>query len=215
MNVQLNLQPCKCTVYAPTFFKIKYDWKITDGAKNFFYALKMARETLTKEESVVARKYFKINSFFAHPEAILLAALFSDDLSVRKWAVECILKDRERRENRGLRQFKVPGESLNLGATSYLNLVNFETVSPDYITEPPITFDFSNEDLINCAKGKDLPIPNIPCHSQNVERAVQRTSEAASKVIGHKKRHGHILQMIESREKITKNATKSCFFAAE
>ena len=76
-----------------------------------------------------------------------------------------------------------------------------------------MTFDFTSEELMDCANGHDLDFPPIPCHSQNIERAVATTSEAAEKVIGQEKRHTLILQMNKSRKEVPKNATKQLYMA--
>ena len=86
-----------------------------------------------------------------------------------------------------------------------------DTAAPgpaELITEPPLTFDFSNADLEKCSMGEDLLFPDIPCHSQNVERAVACTTKVAETVVGYTKRHAHILLLNKSRQKISKNATK-------
>lgn len=207
----LRLSSIIVQYYAPTFFQIKQNWHITQGARNFFFGLNLARSCLTKKELEIAMKIFQINGYFAHPEAILLTALTDEGLSNRSWAVKYILKDRERRKSSDFRTFKL--QKLNFEASSYLELLgkDFENVPADLITEPPLTFDFSNADLEKCSMGEDLLFPDIPCHSQNVERAVACTTKVAETVVGYTKRHAHILLLNKSRQKISKNATKKDF----
>ena len=199
--------------YAPCFFKIKQDYHITQGARNFYFALRLARDCMTGKEFEVAKKVFQFNSFFAHPEAIILSALVDRDLRIRKTAVNYILEDRRRRNDEtsdtSRRLFKKP--SVNFKASSYLELTDFSKVDITYITEPPLTFDIPQEDLHNCYQGINLKLPDIPCHSQNVERAVAATTEAAENAIGQAKRHAHILQTTKSRQSLPTNATKKQF----
>ena len=44
-------------------------------------------------------KYFQISPYFAHCEAIFLALLTDDELTLRLWAAEKILKIRQENEN--------------------------------------------------------------------------------------------------------------------
>ena len=71
---------------------------------------------------------------------------------------------------------------------------------------------YSDEQLKACADGLDLPdFPEIPHHSQNVERAVARTTEAAKNAIGVDNIHALILKTIKSREILPTDANKSDF----
>ena len=60
-----------------------------------------------------------------------------------------------------------------------MDLVNIKTF-PTGATEPPLLFDFTNEELEEGARTNNLvlDIPPIPNHSQNNERAVQNTTKA-------------------------------------
>ena len=112
-----------------------------------------------------------------------------------------------------LRQFKVPNP-INFDAKTYLELIDFDSFDPEFITEPPLLFDCSNEELMDCALSPcpvDLPVPDIPCHNQNNERHVAATTEAAMNAIGPENMHALLLQMAESRSEISKDATKSDF----
>ena len=67
-------------------------------------------------------------------------------------------------------------------------------------------------ELMSCYEsGADLPVPAIPCHSQNIERAVKATTEAASKAIGYANRHAMIIKLIKIRDEIPLNASKADF----
>ena len=148
----------------------------------------------------------------AHPESILLSAVFDTDESVRKWAVKLIFAARERRAQSGaLRQFRVP-KAINFEAKSYLELLDFDTLEEDFITEPPLLFEFSNEELMDCVLSHDdLAVPDLACHNQANERCVAGTTEAAKNAIGPEKMHALLLKMEKSRAEVTKDATKSDF----
>ena len=111
-----------------------------------------------------------------------------------------------------LRQFKVP-TNINFDATTYTELIDFNSLDKEMTTEPPLLFEFSNKELMDCALTAtvDLPVPDIACHSQANERHVAGTSEAVKYAIGPKKVHALRVKTEESRSEITKDATKSDF----
>ena len=95
-------------------------------------------------------------------------------------------------------------KTINFDAPSYLHMIDFNTLDSDNaITEPPLTFNFSDKDLQHHVLHNDLILPEIPCHSQNNERAVQETSLVAKQFSTYEKRHANLLQSISSREKFS------------
>ena len=202
-------------MYVPAFFHIKMNPHITKAAENYYFVLNHARQILNRDETAEVIEIFKNNSYMIHPESIILNALTDQDLNRRKFAVNFIMKDRKRRlENGQVRQFLVPTE-INFKAKSYWDLVNLHSMNPLLVTEPPLCFDISNEDLKACAEGKDITFPKIPNHSQNCERAVATTTQAVAAACGHEKRKELILQTVASRQRISKGATKSDFVNLE
>ena len=146
--------------YAPVFFQIKQNSHISDGAKNFFFALKCARETLNAKERKITDEVFLNNCFMAHPESILLAAVKDPNLDIRKMAIEFIRIDRIRRSEGKVRQFVKPTK-LNFNAQSYFEMIDFKSLDPSYITEPPLLFDYEPKDFKECSQGRILYIPVI------------------------------------------------------
>ena len=118
-----------------------------------------------------------------------------------------ILKARKKRhENTEWRQFFKP-KSINIDESSYVHIIDFNALESDNaITEPPLTFNFSDKDLQHHVLHNDLILPEIPCHSQNNERAVQETSIVAKHVSTYEKRHANLLQSISSRGKFSKDS---------
>ena len=55
--------------------------------------------------------------------------------------------------------------------------------------------------------------PEIPCHTQAVERGIRVISEAATSVIGHEARDGFIRQKMKSRKSVGPGHTKKDFLA--
>ena len=194
-------------VYAPLVFHIHVNWKVQEGAKNVFYAIQLAKDCLKGKEMTIFSNTLLNNSYFCHHEMILLAALFDQDFFTRKNAVRLILKARiKRRESTEWRQFFKP-KSININAPSYVHMIDFNALESDNaITEPPLTFNFSDKELQHHVLHNDLIIPDIPCHSQNNERAVQDVSIVAKLFSTYEKRHANLLQTMSSRGKFSKDS---------
>ena len=194
-------------VYAPIFFNIKSQAEVSMGSKHYFNILNDYRKTLNKDEFEEAKTSIEFNSFMAHSENILLSAAFDSDLSLRKKGIDLILKARRKNDPAVLRQFVKP-KKINYNATNYFELLDYSE-----IYEPPLLRTYSNERLLECAAGHDLPLTNIPCHSTNTERAVQNTTNACATVIGQDRRHEFLLNLSENREKVPTHAKKEVFLS--
>ena len=100
---------------------------------------------------------------------------------------------------------------VNFSAKTYWDLCEFNKCDMEYITEPPITFGISDDDLKKCAQGTDLVLPDIPINSINNERAVQETSKACRSYSTYEKRHANIIMTMNSRAKLPYDPTKKDF----
>ena len=69
-------------VYAPMFFIIKVHCHITMGARLYFLGIQLSKECLAKRGFKFVKRYFEINSYYGHPESVLLAAVYDDDKKV-------------------------------------------------------------------------------------------------------------------------------------
>ena len=188
------------------------NWRLQDGAKCFWYGLMLATNVFEGKEITIYKETAKNNSYFAHPEWILLAGLCDQDQQIRQKAVNYILLDRQRRAKPGyvVRKFVKP--TVNFLAQTYWDLCSFNQCPIEYITEPAITFDVSDDDLKKCATGeKPLVLPDIPIHSVNNERAVQATSIACQSYGTYEKRHSTLIMKLNCREKLPTGATKKHF----
>ena len=193
-------------VYAPAFFHIKINCDVTDGAKNFYLCLELARSYLTPEEQKNVGPVFS-NNYFCHPENILLAALRDPHMKNREKAVKYIINARTRASD-SIRSFSLP--KLNFHAYSHLSMIDFES-NPLYITEPPLTFNYTNREMLRFAAHEVLPKCGIPCHSQNVERHVADTTQAAKFASSHYKRHQKLLQTKQSTKEIPTELSQKHF----
>lgn len=109
------------------------------------------------------------------------------------------------RKLEGVRKFQVPPKTLNLSASGYMSLIDF---SKEDLTEPPLTTNLSDAQLQDFCKQESAFKCNIPCHSQNAERAVADVTDASKNCIGYEKRHQKILVSLKSRAILPTSASK-------
>ena len=191
-------------VYAPNFFQIKTNWHVSKAAPTFYFMYDMARKCCNTNELEVYKKSLEINCYSIHPESILLAMVFDDDLAVRKKAIKDYILKCDKNEKRNFRK-----PSINWKARSYMDLVDFKD---NPVSMPPLLRDISLEEFEDCyLLGTDLSIPAIQHHSQNCERAVADTSAAVESAIGHENQKALIIETNKSRQEIPTRSTKSIF----
>ena len=93
------------------------------------------------------------NSYFAHHENILLAALADERVGLREVGIKLILQARNRlsQQEKFVRQF-IPPKKLNLDAKkNYFELVDLPNMTD--LTPPPLLSDLSDMELLD--KGKE------------------------------------------------------------
>ena len=81
-------------VYFPSWFNIKINCKITDGARNFFYIATTKNKLRNRKVKNIIEDVLQRNVFFAHAENVLFAMLSDNDEEIRRIAVNKILKIR-------------------------------------------------------------------------------------------------------------------------
>jgi len=161
---------------------------------------------LGPEDFEIVEPVLHNNSYFAHPENILLAGVTDEDEVIRKFACEKILGARVHSPTNGIRVFDKPTiTQFDYSASSYINMINWNVA---VVTPSPLLTGICNDDLehlqVDLFKG-------IPCHSQAVERCIKDISATTLKVFGHKSRHGMVLQCTKSRAELPKIECKSDF----
>lgn len=109
--------------------------------------------------------------------------------------------------SKGVRQFIVP--EINLTAKSYYSLITWTKIE---ITEPPLTKNFSLEELVENGENSALWKAeqfSIPCHTQAVERCVKIVTECSTQVASSKRRDGIIRTKLKSRNVMPRFTSKS------
>ena len=201
--------------YGPMFFKIKKEPKVFNGAKHFYESIKLARESFNEKELKVATRYIRINSFMAHPEAILLAMVFDEDKDIRMKGLDMIIKARARwEESSKIRKFVAPGPRLNMKANTYYEMVDLNARRyKNYVTAPPLLSKYDDETLTALVKSGTLEVPDIPVHSVNNERCIKDTSQASKMEVGADNVHARILNLQDNRKSISTRPKKSVFLS--
>ena len=191
--------------YAPVWFQIKSNSSLTHGAKNFFFMIEKSRQFPEDEKNII-QKALSRNAYFAHVEHVLTSALADNDQKVRSFAVKKILEREPIPDDRQeIRRFVMP--KVNFQSKHYMDLVNWN--SSDIYIPPVIQFLAVNE--IKSIVEAPYRFPDIPCHSQSVERCVKLVSEASSQVADYEKRHGFILNTLKSRNEMPSILSKKDF----
>ena len=195
-------------VYAVTWFNIKQKPSCKDGARHVFMMIQNSRY-LTDELKAIVDPVIQRNSYFSHPENLLLSMMTGERPSIRELAFRRILKARDQPKRKGVRQFRVP--PLNFDCTDYTAMIDWSTVS---VTEPPITMSISDDDLREFIREPTTPVVTFnryPCHTQAVERCIKVVTEASQSVCGENRRDGFIRTRLESRAKMPVFETKRDF----
>ena len=188
--------------YLPVWFRIKNNPHCQSGALHFYYMLELSRELGIKSQEVT-HKVLQGNSYWAHPENIIIACLADTDKKIRTKGVNYILAARENfNPESHPRQFFPP--DINLKAQSYVELIDWDKAQK---TEPPLTKQMSKEDILSVLEAP-LKLPSYPCHTQDVERLIPVVTESCLQKVGYSARHGWILSTMESRKLVPKFDSK-------
>lgn len=194
--------------YVPMYFNVKFYNSVVYGSLLVFKFIKSTRYLPpTLRETV--DKVITTNSFFAHPENILLTMLFDDRKTVRERAIRKILHYRDNLcDSTKLRAYKKP--AINFDCTDYFDMVDLDNDS--LLSEPPFTFKIPYEHLLEYIEFDDppLPDPEIPMHIQGTERCVQLLTNVCGRVMP-KNRDDVMAVVIESRATTSRMDSKQDF----
>lgn len=189
------------------FYEIKVKHQIIYGP---WHLIKLFRLWQKQDQRVkdASERYLRSESWWAHPENVLVALLCSDDMSQRVFAVDTIVALRAGREqgSTAVRAFKVP-QTVNLKASDLKTLIDWKA---ETITEPVFTANMSLVQL-DSLKVAPLELPPYSLHTQSCERAVKLVTEAAESVCGWARRDGFIRTQLRNREVMPTLKTKKDF----
>ena len=190
--------------YFPTFFEIKHKSSVSSGSQNLFNMLTRVKNFPDKKVSKIAVEVVRRNSFFAHPENVILGMLASPDSRIREKGITHILCLREKTKSTTIRKFVVPQVDIKAKCFHEISDLN-----DDNLEEPPLTRNLSFNELKSISEAP--LILKHPCHNQNVERHVKMVTEASSSVFTFNRRDGLIRQKVKSRKLIKTFENKGQF----
>ncbi|KAE8743708.1 hypothetical protein FOCC_FOCC009659 [Frankliniella occidentalis] len=195
-------------VYAVMWFTIRREPLATSGPLHIMKHISLSRFLPKKARDIVFHS-LAINCYYAHPENILLSMVVDERQRVREVAVQRILEARHavRSGRKRLRRFTVP--KLNYSARDYVDLIDWDTTP---ITPPPLLADLTDSEIQDMVT--TIPaLPQLPCHTQAVERKVHDVTQAASRVAGERRRDGRVNAAVTARKTMPKFNSKSKFKA--
>ena len=103
-------------VYAPGWFRIKCNPKVTNGAMNLWETIKSCTY-LSGENQKIVFKSIQNNAYFAHPENMLLSMLVDKREHIKKLALRRIINARSRKQSsKQVRMFQIP--KIDFGASA-------------------------------------------------------------------------------------------------
>ena len=198
-------------VYYKQWFHIKRDHRLVDGPRHMLRQVQLVSKYCSAEVRSIVDHYVTRNSYFAHPELILISLLASDDEEERHFAVR-LIRDAIRKGaevgDSSPRQFKTP--NVNFQAQKLTELIDWNTVK---LTEPLLTATMTSDQVLGLMESP-LEVPSTwQCHSQSMERAIRKVSESSLMVVGEKKREGWVRCADESRRWLKKPDSKDDYKA--
>lgn len=193
------------TVYVPMYFNVKFYNSVVYGSALLLKFIRWTRYLQPNLRNIVDG-VIKNNSYYAHPENILLTMLFDDRKAIRDRAIKKILHYREKfYDPTKLRVYKK--YILNFDATDYVNMVDMN--NDDILFEPAFTRQIPYDHLVQYLHFDEPPLadPQIPMHIQGTERHVQLLTSVSKRVI-EKNREGVMAVTLESRKKTPQMESK-------
>lgn len=190
------------SVYAPMVFELKHRPSIVYGPIHLARTIERSK-SLSLENQRIVEDSINENSYFAHPENVMLSILNDDNQEVRLEGWKKILHARESRlSSDPIRVFKKP--TINYACSSYMDIVDLNNATDD---DPPILCDVKvyqeNIDFLSCAKKTEQEfgrfLIDMPIHTQSVERCVKVVTEVSMKICGPNARNGMIANIIASK----------------
>jgi len=157
----------------PTWFNIKNENKITDGAKIFFKLIERVCQFPTDKVRDISMKVLQRHAYFAHSENVVLGMLAEDDENIHRRTVDKILElCSEASATTGMESstlessrkdivwhFKVP--EINVEATHFYELTNLKSIKD--ISQSPAVMDL-DDTLIAQMLTTPLVLQH-PCHN--------------------------------------------------
>jgi len=152
----------------------------------------------SKDEQDILHEVLNNNSYYAHPENMILCMLTDpESRENRVKAIDLIkivrAKVSEPKRGRGrkriVRRFETP--EINWNASSYDQMIDLSQIE---LFEPPVTVGFELKDLESCIDNwNHLNLPDIPSNNITLERFIKVSSGVTEQTKLDENRDGRIL----------------------
>lgn len=207
------------TVYVPVLFWIKKHPSWENGPRHFHRIICFSRQLKPRMFLTIRAKLLS-NSYFSHPENVLLSMIADKNKAVRENGYNRIIAARKQqtleKPDSKVREYKKPClKHINFTCSEYYTqMIDWDN---QRIYEPPFTLRLSLHELESFRDSESaiIDLPKIPCHSQATEFCVQYVSKAVEKVAGPKKQDAYVRTQLFSRKVGSKNDTKCRFVCCD
>ena len=185
-------------VYSPTWFRFKSSNGLAEAPEIVLELIHRLEDLKDPEISRIVKKNIQNNTYALLSENFIYSLVCNDDYQVRNIGLKAILRIRSESRTFENQPFKkIP--PINFKAACWTELISLDDVS--ILREPPVTSDITDSEIQSHIDDTTKPnLPNLPLHSQSVERAVKLVTEASLNFYGEESRHQAILTKILSRK---------------
>ena len=146
-------------VYVPALLKIKMTPHCSNGPRHIFEIIQLARNLLEIDHPdvySVVTACIEDNSYYLHPEQVLLAMATDPEEKVRDEGIQMIEKFREQDKYRKseciglmkIRAFRKP-QNIDFSAKNYFTMVNMNEFDQFDVCSPAMLRDYSIDDIRN------------------------------------------------------------------
>lgn len=139
-----NLVAFIVKVYAPFWFLVRSQPQAIHGSRHLFKYILWIRQLPIPIQRII-QPTIENNSYYFHPENILLAMVTDLEQSIRLRAYEMIRNTRSD-PPQYVREFRVPKNQINFDCDTYTEAINWDNLQ---ITEPPCLYFYSDEELVH------------------------------------------------------------------
>lgn len=192
-------------VYARMWFAIKARPQFYNSPTHMHNMITNAKCINDPRILSVLQAKLNTNSYSLHSENLLCAMLVDPRETVRKKAVERIIKCRETPETT-VRKFVCP--KVDMEADDYYQLIDENEIWLESILTKNITDELLREYLDECPIIKFDPYPS---HTQSVERHIRLVSQTSKSITSPEERDARINAALMHRRLFPKNSTKRDF----
>lgn len=125
------------------WFLVKSQPQSIHGSRHIFKYIQRIRQLPVHIQNII-RPTIEHNSYYLHPENLLLAMISDPDPTIRLQGYEKIRTARSNPSAR-IREFHVPKQEINFDCNVYTEIINWDNLQ---ITEPPCLNFHTEEELV-------------------------------------------------------------------